>query len=198
MVCVLEGVVKERGSRAHTPQPYASCESAEEDPLPSLPSTHKNTKLHCSPLSKRFSSKQPHRRIRPTLWAPQKQIRRERHWSHLLTTAQKLVGWKGQEQRWDVLLSPVCVPSVCKLHQQHELDQQEEEPTSGSYVAPHCRDRKCYECLLDEALSGWVTLTTDINRLRGSDEEEINCWSVSSILLLLATSFCLVTVEMLC
>lgn len=36
-----------------------------------------------------------------------------------------------------MLLSPVCVPSVCKLHQQHELDQQENEPTSGSYIAPH-------------------------------------------------------------
>lgn len=50
----------------------------------------------------------------------------------------ELLGQKRWEQRENTLLSPVCVPSVCKLHQQHELDQQENEPASGSYVAPHC------------------------------------------------------------
>lgn len=40
---------------------------------------------------------------------------------------------RGQQQ-----LSPVCVPSVCKLHQEHELDQQEKEAANCSDVAPHC------------------------------------------------------------
>lgn len=52
-----------------------------------------------------------------------------------------------------MLLSPVCVPSVCKLHQQHELDQQENEPASGSYVAPHCgieQRKRQGNCLRDD------------------------------------------------
>ncbi len=59
----------------------------------------------------------------------------------MLTEVSKTLSYwdkKRQEQRGDMLLSPVCVPSVCKLHQQHELDQQEDEPTNGSHVAPHC------------------------------------------------------------
>lgn len=36
------------------------------------------------------------------------------------------------------MISPVCVPPVRKLHQQHELDQEENEPTDGSDIAPHC------------------------------------------------------------
>lgn len=34
--------------------------------------------------------------------------------------------------------SPVCVPPVGKLHQQHELDEEENEPADGAYIAPHC------------------------------------------------------------
>lgn len=36
------------------------------------------------------------------------------------------------------MISPVCVPPVSKLHQQHELDEQEEEATGSSHIAPHC------------------------------------------------------------
>lgn len=38
--------------------------------------------------------------------------------------------------------SPVCVPPVGKLHQQHELDEQEKEPADGAYIAPHCGRRE--------------------------------------------------------
>lgn len=37
-----------------------------------------------------------------------------------------------------MMISPVCVPPVGKLHQQHELDEQENEPADGAYIAPHC------------------------------------------------------------
>lgn len=46
--------------------------------------------------------------------------------------------WRERGGKTAVLISPVCVPPVRKLHQQHELDQQEEEPADSSYVAPHC------------------------------------------------------------
>lgn len=66
-----------------------------------------------------------------------------RKWARLWVTGSE----ESEEQRDDMLLSPVCVPSVCKLHQQHKLDQQENEPANSSYIAPHCamnrgRDRK--------------------------------------------------------
>lgn len=51
-----------------------------------------------------------------------------------LSTGSKL----RQERRGNMLLSPVCVPSVCKLHQQHKLDHQENEAADGSHIAPHC------------------------------------------------------------
>lgn len=37
-----------------------------------------------------------------------------------------------------MLISPVCVPPVSELHQQHELDQEEKEPADRSHIAPHC------------------------------------------------------------
>lgn len=51
-----------------------------------------------------------------------------------LSTGSKL----KQEQRGNMLLSPVCVPSVCKLHQQHKLDHEENEAADCSHIAPHC------------------------------------------------------------
>ena len=43
-----------------------------------------------------------------------------------------------ERERERKLLSPVCVPSVGKLHQQHELDEEEDEPPHRPYVPPHC------------------------------------------------------------
>lgn len=37
-----------------------------------------------------------------------------------------------------MLVLPVCVPSVCELHQEHELDKEEKKAANSSYVAPYC------------------------------------------------------------
>lgn len=55
---------------------------------------------------------------------------------------------KPNQKLW---LSPVCVPSVCKLHQQHELDQQEARPAHSSDVAPNCGREGSVEMINDQS-----------------------------------------------
>ncbi len=166
MVCVREG----RGKlRAHSSTicilwicPGLACCQAPPPPT-------KSTKLHDSLFSNFALSKSPHTRICPTPWVSPEQIKSTalflptvhpciRKWSRLRVIRSK----ENEEQREDMLLSPVCVPSVCKLHQQHELNQQENEATNGSYVTPHCgiEQRKRQEiCFLDEKVSRWTSVT---------------------------------------
>lgn len=122
-----------KGNQVYTFQPYASWESAQDWPdaksqpmkaqkqhalqIFYLQITQKQTahppgmfKKHCAVFY-----------FKASMWGS-------------LSTGSKL----RQEQRGNMLLSPVCVPSVCKLNQQHELDHQENEAADGSHIAPHC------------------------------------------------------------
>lgn len=95
--------------------------------LPSLASDHKNMKLHDS--------------LFPRLY---RLNNRAGEYTHAcfsrndVHTESQAWDKRGRSIREDMLLSPICVPSVCKLHQQHELDQHEKEPASGCHVAPNC------------------------------------------------------------
>lgn len=75
----------------------------------SLPSTHKNTKLHNSLLLHIFHPNNPTEEDVPTLWAPQDQIK-AMHCSHF-TGRPCLRQWGGQTEWRHVALTSLC--SIC-------------------------------------------------------------------------------------
>lgn len=129
-----------KGNRVHTFQPYASWESVQHWPeAKSQPM--KTQKQHDFYFPNLLPSNDPTADCTP----PPVSFTRtnKKHWAVFylkasmwgsLSTGSKL----GQEQRGNMLLSPVCVPSVRKFHQQHKLDHQENEAADGSHIAPHC------------------------------------------------------------
>lgn len=60
------------------------------------------------------------------------------------------------------MISPVCVPPVGKLHQQHELDEEEKEPADGAYIAPHCGSGRREKDAVTHTTDGTLVLRNSV------------------------------------